>query len=134
MSRNRSQSGCCKNIIHLSDLRGKPIEFRQYSEKQPPVLGTRWDCPTCGTAYFAWWEGAKWEGGWGGRGGNWGRFNIDTSYYETFNDEPLYEGQEYSGKPWFLCEDDATDHQTVHLPYGFYEFDDNSDSDEDTDE
>lgn len=79
MSRNLCRSYCCKNIVRLSDLRGKPIEFRRYASYQPHI-GTRWDCPTCKTAYFAWWRDAEY-------GENEHRFVIDLSYYESFNDE-----------------------------------------------
>jgi len=30
MSRNLCQSSCCDNVLRISDLRGKPIEFRRY--------------------------------------------------------------------------------------------------------
>lgn len=55
MSRNLCTSKCCDNIVRLSDLRGKPIEFRQYYQYAPEI-GCRWDCPTCKTAYFAIWR------------------------------------------------------------------------------
>ena len=98
MSRNLCRSTCCNNTVRLSDLRGKPIEFRRFST-EPPKIGTRWDCPTCGTAYFAiWWDLAR-------------GFVIDLSYYESFNDEPgeLSEIE----NPRHLCLDDAEDIQEI---------------------
>lgn len=35
-----------------ADLSGRPIEFRSYGP-YVPVIGARWDCPKCGSAYFA---------------------------------------------------------------------------------
>ncbi len=83
MSRNLCTSSCCNTTVRLEDLVGKPIEFRQYGDN-PPVIGTRWDCPECGTAYFVIWRDAKWsfELGKYVRG-----FVLDLSYYESFNDE-----------------------------------------------
>lgn len=56
MSRNLCKSSCphCGYLVRLSDLRGKPVEFRRYSQ-YAPVLGVRFDCP-CGQIYFAAWE------------------------------------------------------------------------------
>lgn len=110
MSRNLCTSSCCNNIVRLGDLRGKPIEFRRYGDS-PPVLGTRWDCPTCGTAYFAWWNEAPWYKD----KMEYGNFVIDLSYYATFNDEPDYEGEMdlTKDKPEYLCEDNAEDRQDV---------------------
>lgn len=83
MSRNLCKSYCCENIVRLSDLRGKPIEFRRYASYAPHI-GTRWDCPTCGTAYFAWWRDME-------NNGADTYFVIDLSYYESFNDEHDYD-------------------------------------------
>lgn len=55
MSRNLTSSSCCGHIVRLADLRGKPIEFRRYGQYAPEI-GTRWDCPTCKTPYFAIWR------------------------------------------------------------------------------
>jgi hypothetical protein len=77
MARNLCTSSCCGNVVRLSDLRGKPIEFRRY-DANPPVLGTRWNCPSCNTAYFACWkEGTK--------------FAIDLFFYESFDNEHDYD-------------------------------------------
>lgn len=51
MSRNLTTSSCCGNVVRLSDVLGKPLEARRYF-KYAPDFGTRWDCPSCGTAYF----------------------------------------------------------------------------------
>jgi hypothetical protein len=112
MSRNLCRSSCCENIVRLSDLRGKPIEFRQYGSSDPPVIGTRWDCPTCATIYFAWWRDAKWSERLGDYSSG---FVIDLSYYATFNDEPDYDGKFDidKDKPACLCEDDAENQQWV---------------------
>jgi hypothetical protein len=106
MSRNLCQSSCCGNILRLSDLRGKPIEFRRYY-KSPPVIGTKWDCPTCKTAYFAWWRDAQWQYS----TTNFTNFVIDLSYYESFNDEPGY--PEDMENPRHLCLDNAEDVQDI---------------------
>lgn len=106
MSRNLCQSSCCENTVRLSDLRGKPIEFRRY-HNSPPVIGTRWDCPSCNTAYFAWWR----EGKWYHDSRSFGNFVIDLSYYESFNDEPGL--PEYMDNPAHLCVDNAEDVQDV---------------------
>lgn len=68
-------------------MRGKPIEFRRYG-KEPPHIGTRWDCPECQTAYFVIWRDAIWSSYGSGycRG-----FVLDLSYYESFNDEHAYD-------------------------------------------
>lgn len=105
VSRNLCTSSCCDNTVRLSDLRGKPIEFRRYG-KEPPLLGTRWDCPACGTAYFAIWRGAEFRN----HNHHWGNFVIDLSYYESFDDE---HGDLPAGldNPAYLCLDDAEDTQ-----------------------
>lgn len=78
MSRNLGRSYCCENFVRLEDMRGRPIEFRRYT-KYSPHIGCRWDCPTCGTVYFAWWRDSI--------DANGVSFVIDLSYYESFNDE-----------------------------------------------
>lgn len=108
MSRNLCKSSCCDNIVRLSDLRGKPIEFRRYGDS-PPVIGTRWDCPTCATVYFAWWRCAEWKE----YKKDFGDFVIDLSYYATFNDEPDYDNTIDLDNPRYLCIDDAEDRQDV---------------------
>lgn len=87
MSRNLCTSSCCGNTVRLSDLRGKPIEFRQYSN-EPPHIGTRWDCPTCLTAYFVIWRDGLGDSS--SRGYS-RRFVLDLSYYESYNDEHTYD-------------------------------------------
>lgn len=165
MSRNLCTSYCVEcghGPVRLSDLRGKPIEFRRYGDYSP-AIGCRWDCPDCGTAYFAIWRDKDefWSresldnGQWkdpefvlpDGRvfpnheagkfavdrtytlGGvertevhNTGCFIIDLSYYETYNDEPIYDDEDGSKRdairsgaepPWHLCTDDAENVQWV---------------------
>ena len=121
MSRNLCRSTCCGNTVRLSDLRGKPIEFRRYA-KEPPNIGTRWDCPDCGTAYFVIWR----DGVWGDPPG-WKRgFVLDLSYYESFDDEhgrcavEDYHSWGHNSpcvydfeSPAYLCIDDAEDQQEV---------------------
>ncbi|MEG4149477.1 hypothetical protein [Microcoleus sp. Pol12B5] len=109
MSRNLCRSTCCDNIVRLSDLRGKPIEFRRV-HTDPPNIGTRWNCPTCGTAYFAIWRDAKWHFN-GSKMALARGFVIDLSYYESFNDEPgeLSELE----NPRHLCLDEAEDIQEI---------------------
>jgi len=161
MSRNLCSSFCVEcghGPVRLSDLRGKPIEFRRYYSSAPE-LGCRWDCPNCGTAYFAIWrineefwsreslangqwkdpvyrlpDGSTHPNTEAGRfaientfsfGGvqqttatNTGCFTIDLSYYETYNDEPIYddEGSKDAIRsgieaPRHLCTDNAEDVQ-----------------------
>lgn len=102
MSRNLLTSSCCGNIVRLEDLRGKSIEFRRYSH-EPVVIGTKWVCPSCRTAYFVIWQDAVWEGNEVSVG-----FVLDLSYYDTFSDElvPVNE-------PRHLCLDNAEDIQKV---------------------
>lgn len=105
MSRNLHTSSCCGNIVRLEDLRGKPLEFRRYA-REPVVIGTKWVCPSCNNAYFAWWRDA--QVGHGGvvlKG-----FSIDLSYYDTFEDEPA---REPVAQPKHLCLDNAEDIQKV---------------------
>ena len=135
MSRNLATSSCCGNTVRLSDLRGKPIEFRRYGPYVPDI-GTRWDCPTCNTAYFVIWRTRDkfWHkpedafadldlfGNPNREKGKFvhqytfqneivtedtGCFTLDLSYYESHNDEPGTLGAE--GKPRHLCEDNAED-------------------------
>ena len=106
MSRNLCQSTCCENTVRLSDLRGKPIEFRQYFNS-PPVIGTRWDCPSCEVAYFAIWRDAQWS--WETK--RYGNFVIDLSYYESYNDE--HGSPEEIDNPSYLCEDNAEEWQDI---------------------
>jgi len=56
MSRNLTTSSCpeCGYTVRLSDLRGKPIEFRRYSIYAPQI-GCRFDC-SCGAVYFVMWH------------------------------------------------------------------------------
>ena len=109
MSRNLCRSFCCNNTVRLSDLRGKLIEFRRF-HTEPPHIGTRWDCPTCSTAYFAIWRDAEY-GYVNGKMQVIRGFVIDLSYYESYNDEPgkLSEIE----NPRYLCLDDAEDIQEI---------------------
>lgn len=109
MSRNLCRSTCCDNTVRLSDLMGKPIEFRRIGT-DPPYIGTRWDCPTCGTAYFTIWRDAQW-GYVNGKMQVVRGFVIDLSYYESFNDEPGDPSE--IENPRHLCLDDASDFQEV---------------------
>lgn len=111
-------------MVKLEDLRGKPIEFRQYGSKNPPAIGTKWICPTCQTVYFAWWNDAKWQSS----HMEYSKFVIDLSYYATFNDEPDYEGTfDYEhDTPAALCTDNADDWQDV-----WGDFDDDLEQDSD---
>lgn len=63
MSRNLCTSSCvdCGHTFRLSDLRGKPVEFRQYGP-YAPVLGVKVVCK-CERAYFAAWryEDTVWD-------------------------------------------------------------------------
>ena len=108
MSRNLATSSCCDNIVRLSDLRGKPIEFRRYHQYAPNI-GTRWDCPTCGTAYFAIWRETENSRSIIVNPGNAmcsyeraSTFTIDLSYYESYNDE--HSGIYEKGKPYISWE------------------------------
>lgn len=153
MSRNLCSSFCtqCGYHVRLSDLRGKPIEFRRY-RPYCPTIGCRFDC-ACGTSYFAMYR--HHEKYWGdpryafeetlncGPGvelpntlkgkfvlkyNNYegeekleetGCYTVDLSYYESYNDEPVYDEAERaaikSGEkpPWHLCMDDAEEHEWV---------------------
>ena len=119
MSRNLCTSSCeiCERTVRLSDLRGKPIEFRQYGP-YAPEMGCRFDCE-CGEVYFAIWrkksvfwgkeaiENGAWKASsyWinehefpndehgrfaierNGYVEETGCFTIDLSHYATYNDE-----------------------------------------------
>ena len=105
MSRNLCTSYCCNNLVKLSDLRGKPIEFRRYYD-EPVVIGTKWICPTCQNAYFVWWRDATTDPQQGVIRG----FVLDLSYYDSFDDEP---SSRMVSTPYHLCLDNAEDNQTV---------------------
>lgn len=106
MSRNLCTSQCCGRILRLSDLRGKPVEFRQYGSYSPQ-MGVRWDCPLCGEAYFAYIHQREKS------------FVIDLSYWTTYNDEPCYDPeitkQILSGErdPGWICKHDAEELQEL---------------------
>ncbi|MDH5523120.1 MAG: hypothetical protein OEY01_03870 [Desulfobulbaceae bacterium] len=51
MAINLATSSCCNHTVRLSDIQGKPLEIRQHGQ-EAPHFGTRWDCPSCGVAYF----------------------------------------------------------------------------------
>lgn len=104
MSRNLCVSKCCENIVTLSDIRGKPIEFRRYAKAIN--IGTKWACPTCETNYFVIWRDQSWDP----LNFQMGNFVLDLSYYESFNDEHSDRSLE---NPAYLCTDNAEDLQTV---------------------
>lgn len=139
MSRNLGTSSCCGIVVRLSDLRGKPVEFRAYGAYAPQI-GVRWDCPKCSTAYFVIWryrdrfwgqmenvdkpelvfpDGTRIPNREVGRfvirdddgkpKEDAGCFILDLSYYWSFNDEESPEPED--GKPDWLVEDDRTDLQ-----------------------
>jgi hypothetical protein len=56
MARNLCTSMCpkCEYTLRLSDIRGKPVEFRRYGV-YAPVIGVRFDCQ-CGEVYFVSWK------------------------------------------------------------------------------
>lgn len=107
MSRNLTTSSCCGNILRLSDLRGKPIEFRKYY-KYAPRIGTKWTCPTCSTVYFAIWRSYD---KYSGEADEAGRFVIDLSYYESYNDE--HHEHIDVDNPAYLCTDNAEENQWI---------------------
>lgn len=169
MSRNLGKSSCVEcnyGPVRITDLAGKPLEFRRYA-KFRPEMGVHWDCPDCGTAYFAyirmydkfWAQDQLTTGEWkqdyitlpngtlekNKHKGKFayeartleflrkpgdpatttmqtGCFVIDLSYYESFNDEPLYDRDDTglkeairdgSSPPYHLCTDGAEDVQWV---------------------
>lgn len=87
MSRNLS-ADCCVECgygpVLLFDLVGHPAELRAVG-KYAPVIGARFDCPRCHTAYFAHYYT---------RGDcptcheTYSVWSIDLSYWSTYNDEP----------------------------------------------
>jgi hypothetical protein len=102
MSRNICEDTCsCGYQFGIPDFVGKPIEFRQYSN-DAPVAGVKLPCPTCDIVYFGWYyyrepnELNDYKG----------RYNIDLSFYESFNDEGSGENVE---NPAYLC---VSDHHT----------------------
>jgi len=56
MSRNLCTDRCesCNYRLLLSDIQGKPVEFRKYGP-YPPQMGVRFDCQ-CGKVYFVWYQ------------------------------------------------------------------------------
>lgn len=81
----------------LHDLAGKAVELRAIG-KYVPVIGVRFDCPRCQTAYFAHYRT---------RGDcadcyhetNEQSWEIDLSYWASYNDEPDYEDMKGLGRP-----------------------------------
>lgn len=49
-----ANSSCCGNVVRLSNLVGKTIEFRQFG-KSAPQMGAKWTCPSCDVDYFVYW-------------------------------------------------------------------------------
>ncbi len=146
VSRNLCTSTCpepgCPDpkTVRLTDLLGKPLEARRYGPYAPDI-GTRWDCPSCGTAYFVIWrsqdrfwaepEHAHHETVDLGRGRSYpnrergrfvfealgttqqtGYFVLDLSYYSSFNDEDDV-GWDGATPPRHLVTDDCADAQWV---------------------
>lgn len=94
MSRNRCESKCeCGEQLWLQDVITRPLTFSEYLDilGRPEYL-ERYEiqygdmtvgmaiCPKCKTLYCAWLSRKT------------GVYPFDTSYWETFNDEPKYEG------------------------------------------
>lgn len=94
MSRNLSADHCVLcgyGPVTIADVAGKPVELRSMG-RYVPKIGVRWDCPRCGTAYFAHWRTRgdcigchissvypdDFQGTW----------EVDLSYWSTYNDEP----------------------------------------------
>lgn len=78
MSRNLASSVCpkCGYTLRLSDVRGKPVEFRRYG-RYAPVIGVRFDCG-CGEVYFVSWREQH---------SFWSRESLDNGQWK----EPVYE-------------------------------------------
>jgi hypothetical protein len=97
MSRNLGTDKCVNcdyGPVSICDLAGKPIEFRGYY-KYVPVIGARWDCPQCKSAYFAAYRTRgdcvgcyppDYEGSW----------EIDLSWWKSYDDE--IDDDEYARK------------------------------------
>lgn len=159
MSRNLCTSSCpkCGYQVKLSDMRGKPVEFRRYGPYAPEI-GVRFDCQ-CGEVYFLMWhhrhefwsdpskafddelvygrtvipntDKGKFVSVTEFRGekrySNTGFFDLDLSYYESFNDEKIWtdNGNDFVAvdavkrilagtlEPGDLCTDDAADTQRI---------------------
>lgn len=120
MSRNLG-TDCCVECGHgpvtLEDLVGQPVELRT-SGPYVPKIGTRWDCPSCETAYFACYRtrgdcvGCSVTGLYKDHPGTW---EIDLSYWATYNDE-CYDPQELKGltEPRLMVTH-GREHQRFHL-------------------
>jgi hypothetical protein len=125
MSRNLCADHCVKcghGPVTIADLSGKPIEFRGYS-KYVPVIGARWDCPSCGVAYFAAYRTR----------GNCvgcqiahvyppdfpGTWEIDLSYWQTYNDECYGDDalKGLDGPPWHLVTEGREDQRFGQGPF-----------------
>jgi hypothetical protein len=145
VSRNLATSTCvtegCPRSgqpVRLTDLIGKPLEARRHGPYAPTV-GVRYDCPGCGTAYFAWvrhydtfwsrpYDADKPVNAAGHSNLEQGRFVtpdrreqtgcfvVDLSYWSTFNDE-CYDEDERAGRiegpPAHTLDGDAADVQWV---------------------
>lgn len=117
MGTNRCSSRCdCGYQFNLGSFRGQPIEFRKYRD-YAPLMGAKLICPDCGKVYFGWikndfefWDeqskesfdkdtntvlGRKYENPYKGKFAKrtnngvvqLGYNQIDTAYYESFNDD-----------------------------------------------
>ena len=132
MSRNLCTDTCVcgKYQFSLKDFVGKPIEFRKYGP-YVPHMGCKLFCPECGKIYFGWvricdhfWEtpedafnliiGREKDKGKfvhrfsDGHLEQTGYYQIDLSFYETFNDEG--EGIDTKDPAYLLTENDSTTH------------------------
>jgi len=102
MSRNRLTTKCdCGHRLVLGDAFTRPLYFDEYLRligvddpssypyysEYRDIIGCGVSCPECGLRYYFWLGGRQFvamEGVWYDQ-----RFG-DTSYWETFNDEPLH--------------------------------------------
>lgn len=145
MSRNLATSTCVTadcprggQPVRLTDLVGKPMEARRYGPYAPRV-GVRYDCPGCGTAYFAyvhhydrfWTEPSDADSPLDAAGhpnreqgrfvtpdrqGQTGCFVVDLSYWSTYNDECYGEDDlagRIDGPPACALDGDAADVQWI---------------------
>lgn len=111
VSRNLGTDRCAEcnwGPFGIADIAGRPVEFRGYG-KYVPKIGVRVDCPRCGTAYFAAYRtrgdcvGCHVAGVYPpDEAGTW---EIDLSYWATYNDEPDNDDMEGVGEArWLVTE------------------------------
>lgn len=119
MSRNLCTSSCphCGYLVRLSDLRGKPVEFRRYSQ-YAPVLGVKFDC-TCGKIYFAAWEHKHTMWGYGDLES--GRWNEPTFNF-TIHGKPVSVANYDQGRYAFkTASGDLEDMGSFSIDLSYYE-------------